>query len=342
MKIGIVGLPNVGKSSLFNLLTSAGAAAEAYPFTTIDANHGMAMLPDAVLDRLGKLLVPPKLTFAHIEVVDIAGLVSDAHRGEGLGNKFLGHIRDVDLILHVIRGFASSNVPHVFETIDPVRDQEIILSELALADLEVIERRLLKQRKRAEAKAEVALLDRFNDRLSEGNFSLNSSCSPEEIAILKSIGLLIPRPQMNIINLEDTRSDIQIEDAYRISISLEEGMEEFPNAEKIELRRDASVDTRGPWGVLDHALDMLGLICFYTIKGEEVRAWTLKRGSTAIEAAQKIHTDISAGFIKAEVVNAEALLAAGSWKEAASQGKLKVEGKDYVVQDGDVLLVKFR
>ncbi|MBN2378755.1 redox-regulated ATPase YchF [candidate division WOR-3 bacterium] len=342
MRIGIVGLPNVGKSSLFNFLTRAGAAADSYPFTTIDANRGMTPLVDPFLKRLGEVLSPPKLTPAQIEVIDIAGLVKDAHKGEGLGNRFLGHIRDVDLIFHLIRGFEAQDIPHVFKTVDPARDKEVILTELALADLETVERRLAKQRKRIEALEEVELLDRYHDFLSSGSFSLNGSYSPEDISLLKSLGLLIPRSRIEVLNLSEEASGVELADAYRLSVSLEQGIEEFDSAEQEELRREAGVDAKGVDGLLERALEKLGLIRFYTVKGEEVRAWTIQAGSTALDAAARIHSDIARGFIKAEVVNAEDLLRAGSWKDAGTCGKLKVEGKDYVLNNADVLLVKFR
>lgn len=342
MRMGIVGLPNVGKSSVFNLLTKAGAATEVYPFTTIDANRGMALLPDAVLDHLGRMLSPQKLTQAQIEVIDIAGLIKDAHKGEGLGNRFLGHIRDVDLLLHVIRGFVDENVPHVFDTLDPKRDAEIVLSELALADLEIVERRLAKQRKRAEARDEVRLLERYHSLISSGAFSLNDSYTGEETLLLKSFGLLIPRSRIDVLNLPDKSSPVELEGAYRLSVGLEEGLEEFDPGEREDLRREIGVDLGGVDGLVEEARRILELIRFYTIKGEEVRAWLLSSGSSASEAAGKIHTDIAEGFIKAEVVSAGDLIEAGSWHQASLSGKLKVEGKDYRVQDQDVLLVKFR
>lgn len=342
MKIGIVGLPNVGKSSVFNLLTKAGAATETYPFTTIDANHGMAVLADHVLDRLGRMLSPQKLTPARIEVIDIAGLIKDAHKGEGLGNRFLGHIRDVDLLLHVIRGFADANIPHVFDTVDPGRDAEIVLSELALADLEIVERRLAERRKKPQARDEVNLLERYRLLISKAAFSLNDSYTEDETLLLKSFGLLVPRPRIDVLNLPDKNSSVELEGAYRLSIRLEEGLEEFDPGEREELRREIGVGGRGVNGLVEEARKVLGLIRFYTIKGEEVRAWLLRSGSSASEAAGKIHTDIAEGFIKAEVVSAADLIEAGSWHQASLSGKLKVEGKDYLVQDQDVLLVKFR
>ncbi|MEA3312054.1 MAG: redox-regulated ATPase YchF [candidate division WOR-3 bacterium] len=342
MRIGIVGLPNVGKSSIFNLLTKAGAAVETYPFTTIDANHGMAVLADSTLDRLGQMLSPQKLTLAQIEVIDIAGLIKDAHKGEGLGNRFLGHIRDVDLVLHVIRGFADENIPHVFDTIDPKRDAEIVLSELALADLEIVERRLVEKRKKPEARDEVNLLERYRLLISKAAFSLNGSYTDDEALCLKSWGLLIPRPRIDVLNLPDRCSSVELRGAYRLSVELEEGLEGFDPGEREELRREIAVDGRGVNGLVEEACRVLGLIRFYTIKGSEVRAWLITEGSTAHEAAARIHTDIAEGFIKAEVVGVSDLIEAGSWREASASGKLKVEGKDYIVQDQDVLLVKFR
>jgi small GTP-binding protein len=342
MRIGIVGLPNVGKSSLFNLLTKAGAAVETYPFTTIDANHGMAVLADHTLDRLGQMLSPQKLTRAQIEVIDIAGLIKDAHKGEGLGNRFLGHIRDVDLVLHVIRGFADKTIPHVFDTVDPRRDAEIVLSELALADLEIVERRLSKQRKKPQARDEVQLLERYHSLISSGVFSLNGSYTDDDVVSLKSWGLLIPRPRIDVLNLPDRCSSVELRGAYRLSVELEEGLEGFDPEEREELRGEVGVDNRGAGGLVEEARKVLGLIRFYTIKGSEVRAWLITEDSTAHEAAVKIHTDIAEGFIKTEVVGAGDLIEAGSWREASASGKLKVEGKDYLVQDQDVLLVKFR
>jgi GTP-binding protein YchF len=342
MRIGIVGLPNVGKSSLFNLLTHAGAAVEPYPFTTIDASHGMALLADPTLDRLGQMLAPQKLTHAQIEVIDIAGLIRDAHKGEGLGNRFLGHIRDVDFILHVIRGFVDENISHVFDNIDPVRDAEIVLSELALADLEMVQRRLSEKRKKPEARDEVSLLERYSSLISKGAFSLNGSYTDDEMLSLKSWGLLIPRPRMDVLNLSDKPSSVELEGAYRISVGLEEALEEFDQGERGELRKEAGVDPCGLAGLIEQVRAQLGLLRFYTIKGEEVRAWLIAAGSTALEAARKIHTDIAEGFIKADVVKAADLLEAGSWQDASASGKIRVEGKDYVLQDQDILLVKFR
>ncbi|TKJ42652.1 redox-regulated ATPase YchF [candidate division TA06 bacterium B3_TA06] len=342
MRIGIVGLPNVGKSSIFNLLTKAGAAVETYPFTTIDANRGMAVLADHTLDRLGQMLSPQKLTHAQIEVIDIAGLIKDAHKGEGLGNRFLGHIRDVDLLLHVIRGFADENIPHVFDTVDPCRDAEIVLSELALADLEIVERRLAKQRKKPQARDEVQLLERYHSLTSRGAFSLNDSYTEDETLCLRLWGLLIPRPRIDVLNLPDRCSSVELRGAYRLSVGLEKVLDGFDPGEREELRGEVGVDNRGVGGLVEEGRKVLGLIRFYTIKGSEVRAWLITEGSTAHEAAAKIHTDIADGFIKAEVVGAGDLIEAGSWQEASGSGKMKVEGKDYVVQDQDVLLVKFR
>lgn len=342
MRIGIVGLPNVGKSSLFNFLTRSSAAVEAYPFTTIDANHGMAVLADPTLERLGTLLAPEKLTHALIEIVDIAGLIKDAHKGEGLGNKFLGHIRDVDLIFHIIRGFKDDDIQHVFGTIDPLRDKELVLSELALADLEIVERRLGYDSKRVEARGEMELLERYRDRISNGTYSLNGSYKPDEHRVLKSMGLLIPRPRMDVLNLSEEKTSVSLEDAYRLSVKLEEGLSEFSSSEREELRRQAGLAQAGPEGLLDEALRKLCLIRFYTIKGTEVRAWILPEGSRAQEAAEMIHSDIARGFIKAEVMTAEELLEVGSWHDASASGRLKIKGKDYIVQNGDVLLIKFR
>lgn len=342
MKIGIIGLPNVGKTALYNLLTNAGALTQPYPFTTIDANHGMAALSDGVLESLGQLLEPQKLTHAQVEIVDIAGLIKDAHKGEGLGNRFLSHIRDVDMVVHVLRGFYDESIPHVFETVDPARDREIVLAELALADLEILERRLEKERKRVEAKQEVGVMDGYLAYLSLGNLSIPDSSSDEDRKFLKSLGLLTPRPRFDVLNLPDSPCSVEYPGAYRLSVSLEQGIAGFSIDEARQLRSEIGVEEAGISGLLDNTFDMLGLIRFYTIKGDEVRAWALPKRATALEAASRIHSDIAQGFIKAEVVSAHDLLEAGSWSEAVSRGKMKIEGKDYIVHDHDVLLVKFR
>lgn len=350
MKVGIVGLPNAGKSSLFNLLTNAQAKVECYPFTTIEKNVGVVTVPDDRLDNIGRLLKPEKLTPAHVDFVDIAGLVKGASKGEGLGNKFLAHIRESDLILHLVRSFCSPDVPHVFDTIDPDRDAEIVESELALADLAVVERRLEHVRKEPRSIEHDHLLSAL-DKLSAslaGGF-VRPGLASDEMAAIRSMNLFVVKPLLYAVNCSDCEPaepgrfpKLAAGNAVLFSSALEQAMCEFTEAEKAELRAGLGLAPEGPQELVNRGFAGLDLIRFYTVKGVESRAWSAPRGITALEAAAMIHSDLAAGFIKAEVVNYDDLAQAGDFHAARDAGKVKVEGRNYVVADGDVLLVKFR
>ena len=354
MQVGIVGLPNVGKSTLFNALTRAHADVADYPFTTIDKNVGVAEVPDPRLTRLGELMKPEKLTAAHIEYVDIAGLVKGSSKGEGLGNRFLAHIREVDCVLHVLRGFRKGNVAHVDGSVDPLRDAEVIGTELALADLESIESRLEKSEKLArshdrEAEAMLVSLRGAKSLLDSGDVTMQMENPPP--------GLLSSKPVLYVLNMDE--SDIASGD-----LALSEKVREFAQArmamvcvlcakselELADFDPEERATMRKELGLAGHDLDdlitksyrLLNLITFYTVKGTETRAWNLPSGGSMDEAAGRIHTDMKEGFIKAEVVSFEDLARCGSMQEVRNRGLLRIEGRDYAVRDGDIVLIKFR
>jgi GTP-binding protein YchF len=327
MKVGIVGLPNVGKSSLFNLLTNAGAQVAKFPFTTIDRNVGMVAIPDERIENIVAITKSPKMKYASIEFVDIAGLIKDAHKGEGLGNKFLAHIRDVDLIVHVLRCFTAPDVAHVSSELSPKDDYLIVRTELLLADLEIVERRIEKIKKAAEYREELTRLEKVRDELGRGKI-------PSEIP--GDLPMLATKPEIVLLNLDDEGGFTSEQPGYRISMKLEEEISGFEEKEKQELRSDAGLNIEGSAGLIRLCLERLSMITFYTIKGEEARGWTVKRGTGIIEAAGKIHTDMQKGFIKAEV------LGYNDFMKARGFTCPKIEGKEYIIQDGDIILIKFR
>ncbi|MBE0432439.1 redox-regulated ATPase YchF [candidate division WOR-3 bacterium] len=333
MRVGIIGLPNVGKSSLFNLLTKAGAQVAKFPFTTIDRNVGMVMIPDERLDHIVEITKSPKMRYASIEFVDIAGLIKDAHKGEGLGNKFLAHIRDVDCIVHVLRCFEAADVARTTAQLSPSDDHSIVRTELMLADLEIVERRIEKIKKAAEFREELQRLTRIKDELSKGRM-------PGEVH--GEIPLLAQKKEIVVLNLDDEGKFTGVPDGYRISVRLEEEIGDFTEEEKTELRKDAGAHPRGLVGLVERCMEELSVILFYTIKGEEARAWPVPRGTTVFEAAGKIHTDMQRGFIRAEVLPCADFIRARGFAEAQSQGYAKVEGREYVLHDGDIVLIKFR
>jgi GTP-binding protein YchF len=349
VKVGIVGLPNVGKSSLFNLLTAGSAKVDLYPFTTIEQNVGVVLVSDERLDRIAQILKPDKTTPAHIEFVDIAGLVKGASSGEGLGNKFLGHIREADLILHILRAFSAGDIPHVLDSVDPDRDAAIVEAELAIADLAIVDKRLEHVRKEPRSPEQQLLLEaleRLHAALSRGE---RPALSPEQNRATRELGLILVKPAIYAVNCSDTEPADPTRfplSAARTSLlfsaALETCMGDFAEAERVELRRALNLAPEGPAGIVSRCFDALHLIRFYTIKGTESRAWAAPTGVTALEAAFMIHTDIGTGFIKAEVVNYRDLVACGDFHACRDKGYIKVEGKTYVMQDGDVLLVKFR
>jgi hypothetical protein len=358
MKVGIVGLPNVGKSSLFNLLTAGGAKVDLYPFTTIEQNVGVVLVPDERLDRIAQILKPEKATPAHIEFVDIAGLVKGASAGEGLGNKFLGHIREADLILHIVRAFSAGSIPHVLDTVDPDRDAAIVEAELAIADLAIVEKRLEHVRKEPKSPALsdrdrggqhqllLEALEKLHSALARGERPV---LNPEQARATRELGLIQIKPVIYAVNCSDTEpADLSrfpqaaAKTSLLFSAALETGMGDFPEPDRIELRRSLNLAPEGPAGIVTRCFDALRLIRFYTIKGTESRAWAAPAGTTAIEAAFMIHTDIGSGFVKAEVVNYRDLVTCGDFHVCRDKGHVKIEGRTYVVQDGDVLLIKFR
>ncbi len=333
MKIGIIGLPNVGKSSLFNLLTNANAQVAKFPFTTIERNVGVVIIPDKRLDQLVEIIKSPKKTYAHIDFVDIAGLIKGASKGEGLGNKFLSHIRDVDLVLHILRCFPEPDIPHTDTEINPQNDYDIVRSELFLADLEIVERRLDKIKKKFEAKEEFEILTKIKDSLSRGEI-------PRET--LPDLPLLSVIPEIIVLNFDEDgvfQTDFL---GFRLSVKLEQDIAEFTEEEKIEMRKEANLEPEGIAGLLKHCLEKLSMISFFMIKCEEARDWLIRSGTRVIDAAGKIHTDLKEGFIKAEILRYEDLIKCGGFATAHEKGLTKIEGKEYIVQDGDIILIKFR
>jgi GTP-binding protein YchF len=333
MKIGIIGLPNVGKSSLFNLLTTAHAQVASFPFTTIDRNIGMASIADATLGAIARITKSDKVTCASMELVDIAGLIQGAARGEGLGNTFLSHIRDVDLILHVLRCFGDPQVPHVDTEILPKRDYDIVRSELFLADLELTERRMHKIKKRSEYQEEYNLLCAIHAALEKG--VVPTPLHPE-------LPLITTKKEIIVLNLDENTASTHTMEGYRLSVRMEEDIQDMSTEEQCALRQEINANITGAGGLLEQCCRELSLITFYTVKGNETRAWLLPEGSTVLTAAGKIHSDMEKGFIKAEVVACDDFITAKGFVEAQQSGKTRIEGKDYIVQDKEVLLIKFR
>ncbi len=361
MKIGIVGLPNVGKSTMFNAITKAGAECANYPFCTIEPNVGIVPVPDERLDELTKMYNPQKTTHAVIEFVDIAGLVKGASKGEGLGNKFLSHIREVDAICEVVRCFEDSNIVHVDGNINPVRDIETINLELIFADLETVEKRLDKANKMLKAdkkyQIEINALTKLKEALDNGKSARTVEISDEEKEYLKDLFLLTSKPIIYIANvseeqLADVNSDENVKKVIEIAkqektkciplcAKIEEELSTLDDADKKEMLEALGLKESGLDRVVKESYDLLGLMSFLTAGEPEVRAWTIKKGTKAPEAAGKIHTDIQRGFIKAEIVSYEDLMREGSMVNAREKGLVRQEGKEYIMQDGDIVLFKF-
>ncbi len=363
MKLGIVGLPNVGKSTLFNSLTKAGAESANYPFCTIDPNIGIVAVPDERLKLLGDMYQSKKVTPAVIEFVDIAGLVKGASKGEGLGNQFLSNIREVDAIVHVVRCFEDTNVVHVDGSIDPLRDIETINLELIFSDLEVLERRLSKVSKAARmdktCAKELALLERIKEHLESGKPAKTLEADDEdELALLKEYNLLTYKPVIYAANVaeEDLADDgasnekvAQVRkfagqedsEVFVICAQIEQEISELDEDEKAMFLEELGLSESGLEKLIRASYHILGLMSFLTAGEDETRAWTIKIGTKAPQAAGKIHSDFERGFIKAEVVNYRDLLEQGSLPAAREKGLVGIEGKDYVVKDGDVILFRF-
>src|SRR6266705_1593579 len=360
LRLGIVGLPNVGKSTLFNALTSSNAAAaENYPFCTVEPNVGVVEVPDARLEKLNQVVRPKRKVPAVVEFVDIAGLVKGASQGEGLGNQFLAHIREV----HVIRCFDDPDVVHVMGPVDPVRDHDVVTSELALADLAVVERRLDKTRKSAragdkEAQLELVLLERVVAELNAGRGAREAGEGDDAVKFLRRLGLLTAKPILYAANVNEDdlaagggkwidklRAAVQThrEEAEIVlfSAKFEAELAELSGDERKEYLASAGVAEPGLDRLIHAGYHLLGLQTFFTVGDNEVRAWTMHRGDTAFAAAGEIHSDFQRGFIRAETVGYNEFVKAGSYKAAREQGLVRSEGRDYVVKDGDILLFRF-
>ena len=362
MKLGMVGLPNVGKSTLFNAITNAGAQSANYPFCTIEPNIGMVSVPDERLDKLAEMYEPDKFTPATIEFVDIAGLVKGASKGEGLGNKFLSHIREVDAIIHVVRCFENDDITHVDGNIDPARDIETINLELILSDLDILSRRLDNRRKAMKGDktiaAEVAFLERLTKFMEEGKTARAAEISKDEEEYLKDVALLTIKPVIYACNMgeNDFIGGIEANKYYQQvkKIAEEEGAETFPICAEMEAEiaeldgdekkmflEDMGLDSSGLARLIKKSYALLGLISFLTAGKPEVRAWTIKKGTKAPQAAGKIHTDFERGFIRAEVVSFDDLMACKTMAAAKEKGLVRSEGKEYVMNDGDIVLFRF-
>ena len=363
LRLGIVGLPNVGKSTLFNALTSAGVLAANYPFATKDPNVGRVNVPDPRLDELERVVQPERTVPAAVEFVDIAGLVKGASQGEGLGNQFLANIRETDAIVHVVRAFDDDDVLHVMHTVDPVRDREVIEFELALADLAVVEKRLDRVKRTAktgdkDALAELPTLERANAALAEGRALWHAGLSAEDRAVLAPLSLLTLKPILYAANVTDAELSgdegahiKRLRDAVRdshepaevvpFSAKIEAELAELPEEDRRGFLESLGLESAGLDRLIRAGYHLLGLKTYFTAGEQEVRAWTIHHGDTAPVAAGVIHTDFERGFIRAETASYDAFVENEGWKGAREKGVVRSEGKEYVVQDGDVMLFRF-
>ncbi|MCI1268787.1 MAG: redox-regulated ATPase YchF [Ruminococcus sp.] len=362
MKLGMVGLPNVGKSTLFNALTNAGAESANYPFCTIEKNVGIVSVPDERLDVLAKMYEPDKFTPATLEFVDIAGLVKGASKGEGLGNKFLADIREVDAIVHVVRCFENTDVIHVDGSINPARDIETINLELIFSDIELIDRKIDRTKKAAKGDkkllAAVDFLEKLKEHLENGNSARSFDFSDDEREVIKDTPLLSAKPIIYAANLceDDFRNNIDTNKNYLtvkeiaqtehsavlpICAQIEAEISDMPQEDKDMFLADLGLEVSGLNRIIKEGYALLGLISYLTAGKQEVRAWTITKGTKAPQAAGKIHTDFEKGFIRAEVISFSDLVSCGSMSAAKEKGLVRLEGKDYVMQDGDIVLFRF-
>ena len=351
LSVGIVGLPNVGKSTLFNALSAGGAEVSNYPFTTISCNIGVVPVPDPRLQALERVLQPEKTTPCAIRFIDIAGLVEGASRGEGLGNQFLGEIRQVDAIVHVIRSFAKSDVSHVFSDVDPVRDAEIIDTELMLADLEVLERAITKRAKDwqthpADHVAEKRRMTTWKESLERGEQLRSLDLDDRDLRDLKSAGLLTGKPVLYVANVASAREVVAVDGLRQhepgapllaIDAELEFELSELEPAERAEFMAELGIKEPGLDRLVRACFKLLGLISFYTVVKNKLQAWEIPKGTPASVAAGKIHSDMEKGFIRAKVVSANQLVEAGDLHTIQSEGRMRTVGKDHEIADGDVV-----
>src|SRR5690349_20280388 len=363
LRLGIVGLPNVGKSTLFNALTSAGVLAANYPFATKDPNIGRVNVPDDRLDELARIVQPQRTVPAAVEFVDIAGLVEGASKGEGLGNQFLANIRETDAIVHVVRCFDDDDVLHVMGAVDPVRDREVIEFELALADLATVEKRLDRTRRAAksgekEAVAELPVLEKAQSFLSEGKGLWEARLPPDELRTLAPLSLLTTKPVLYAANVTDAelsgdegkhlkalRAAVAASGEHAeivpFSAKIEAELAELPPEDRAEFLASLGLESAGLDRLIRAGYHLMGLQTYFTAGEQEVRAWTIHQGDTAPVAAGVIHTDFERGFIRGETVGYDEFVSTGGWKGAREKGVVRSEGKEYVVKDGDVLLFRF-